>query len=1239
MVDTDEDGESYSVTEQATEGWNLTNAYCFKGSDIVVGKNVEQDSLTVTVNNTQTFIANDGDKINCAFYNTKVTEVLQCNPEVNLLENGSFENPELSSGSWDIILNTNPLLKWLVSWTNPQTTGQLGLEIQNNVAGAPSEGSQHAELDGDHPVTISQTIPTIVGETYNLSFDYSARPGRDAADNTIEVREGTNLLGTLADDGTSLLNTFWNGENYSFVATSDSTTIEFKDIGTDTSFGGYLDNVSLNCNPEPIQQCNANATSVVVSDSSTQVDSGDAELLTPIHEAWTASIPGASWIWSTNPIVGPTNDADNTEVFIKTFNIVGTPTGGTLDIAADNNYSVKVNGTSVPVVFNQNNFQAGTQDTYNVLPMLVSGLNILEITVTNLEIGQDPNPANNPAGLLYKLSLTNNECIVPPPPILTSTVTMCKQNADIPVGDVGYYPMPGWTLTLTGDSIEDLSVPSNTQAGVSTVNPLVAGASYVAKAVGTWLNQSGANPADAEYSTTDSWATQMDGYTGYQSDILELQIDNKFDPNSSWGAYNSLHTYAQSFVPTGTSSNFRIFDGTGTTQNEGWFGDNSGALSVNISKGFAGITQGFDTANPGPGCVTFTDVPYGTYTAGEIMQDGWQNVSGLGTVTVDTPTEEFIVLNEQIPASPTTLKVHIYKYLKNGEVTAQIPNDSTAPAFPMTSSWSADNIGTASGAYFLGDYHGQGTLKYAADTSAMSAPADYTTSETVGDLVVPTNSESCPAGKYRLLGYKSGTSLESAEESALSAIAPVYTDITTDQYVIVINEKCPDVLGETATSNTTVVTPSSMAGWLFVQETPNGTGQMMIGPGTAPLGMGSAQLTVDAAGGELLATAYTGVPFSDMKTLVYSTYRTAGGAALAPSIQINIDTDTTDAVVGWQGRLVYEPYYTQIVTTGAWQTWNAFDDLAGSATGNWWFSNGTIATNTGCTQANPCTWAEVKTALPNGGIHGTLGGIGFKAGSNWAGGFDGNVDKLVLGIKTGLNTHTETYDFEPATSESLPACSDESDNDEDSLSDSNDPGCHTDGNVNNPESYDPEDNSESNSATQCSDGLSNDDDGLVDSNDPGCLSGDGHVWNPADNDESDDSNGGGGGGGGSSSNSPNGQVLGATSTCGIYVDKYLRRGYMNDVEAVKKVQKFLNDYMQAGLKEDGVFGLSTENALKKFQLAHADKILTPWGFSKPTGIFYITTQTEVNNIMCPELMLKIPELVPIALNPLAPKRG
>lgn len=118
-----------------------------------------------------------------------------------------------------------------------------------------------------------------------------------------------------------------------------------------------------------------------------------------------------------------------------------------------------------------------------------------------------------------------------------------------------------------------------------------------------------------------------------------------------------------------------------------------------------------------------------------------------------------------------------------------------------------------------------------------------------------------------------------------------------------------------------------------------------------------------------------------------------------------------------------------------------------------------------------------------------------------------------------------------------------------------------------------------------------------------------------------------------------GQVLGAEASCGIYVEKYLKKGLKgNDSEAVKKVQTFLNNYMNAGLTVDGVFGNKTFVALNNFQTKHADKILVPWGLVKPTGIFYLTTQTEVNNIMCPELNLPIPtNLVNFSQNPLTPK--
>ena len=112
-----------------------------------------------------------------------------------------------------------------------------------------------------------------------------------------------------------------------------------------------------------------------------------------------------------------------------------------------------------------------------------------------------------------------------------------------------------------------------------------------------------------------------------------------------------------------------------------------------------------------------------------------------------------------------------------------------------------------------------------------------------------------------------------------------------------------------------------------------------------------------------------------------------------------------------------------------------------------------------------------------------------------------------------------------------------------------------------------------------------------------------------------------------------GEVLGATTTCGIYIEKYLRKGYSgNDPEQVKKLQQFLNDYMGVDLKVDGIYGDNTEAAVKAFQLKHADEILTPWGLTQPTGIFYLTTQTVVNNIMCPDLGLTHPNLVPWSNN-------
>lgn len=90
----------------------------------------------------------------------------------------------------------------------------------------------------------------------------------------------------------------------------------------------------------------------------------------------------------------------------------------------------------------------------------------------------------------------------------------------------------------------------------------------------------------------------------------------------------------------------------------------------------------------------------------------------------------------------------------------------------------------------------------------------------------------------------------------------------------------------------------------------------------------------------------------------------------------------------------------------------------------------------------------------------------------------------------------------------LGECNDTIDNTdpEDFKADDADPGCHTDGNVNNPGTYDPSDPSEIDvvPTTECSDKVDNDDpeDTLVDALDPGCHT-DGDAANPATYDPND----------------------------------------------------------------------------------------------------------------------------------------
>ncbi len=142
------------------------------------------------------------------------------------------------------------------------------------------------------------------------------------------------------------------------------------------------------------------------------------------------------------------------------------------------------------------------------------------------------------------------------------------------------------------------------------------------------------------------------------------------------------------------------------------------------------------------------------------------------------------------------------------------------------------------------------------------------------------------------------------------------------------------------------------------------------------------------------------------------------------------------------------------------------------------------------------------------------------------------LDVFVLQVGSTSLTKATTASSEaiseapPAREASGPQCSDTIDNDGDGVIDAADPGCHSDNDANNASSYNPNDNDETDkksgggttgsggeTGVECADNRDNDGDGLIDEKDGGCHT-DGNPNNPDSYDATDDSEATGGGGGG-----------------------------------------------------------------------------------------------------------------------------
>jgi hypothetical protein len=208
------------------------------------------------------------------------------------------------------------------------------------------------------------------------------------------------------------------------------------------------------------------------------------------------------------------------------------------------------------------------------------------------------------------------------------------------------------------------------------------------------------------------------------------------------------------------------------------------------------------------------------------------------------------------------------------------------------------------------------------------------------------------------------------------------------------------------------ITPST-PGWAFVEETPTGSGAFVSGPGAPPSGSpGSLQLSVGNPGAELFYTQqYAGLALSQLGGLKYSTYVVSSALPVTATLQFDFDNDLTAPTVTYGGRAVFDPSrLIGAVTPGVWQVWDPMTQRA------WWGSGtpGTRPLNSLCTQASPCTLAQIITAFPNGGVLLDLfaGAFGFKLG-NGGGPSQVSIDSFTIGTAGPAGPVTQ-YNFAPA---------------------------------------------------------------------------------------------------------------------------------------------------------------------------------------------------------------------------------
>ena len=238
-----------------------------------------------------------------------------CPASNNLLVNGSFENPALTS-SWSIVSIPN--------WKNLVDGNKI--EVHKNVLGIPiPNGSQYIEVNGSAYGKIYQDVTVLSNKSLQLSFMYR---GRASSSESIKVTllDPTNNTNVYSFNTTATVNV-WKKITANYTSATNQTKIRVLIEGLNSqnaSIGNLIDNVNLN-----YYDC-ANNSSVVIGFN--EICNGSSTILSLLNNNNIVS-----YLWS-NGATTPTisvNQAGNYSVTV-TLNDGSTLTSSTFNVSTCN---------------------------------------------------------------------------------------------------------------------------------------------------------------------------------------------------------------------------------------------------------------------------------------------------------------------------------------------------------------------------------------------------------------------------------------------------------------------------------------------------------------------------------------------------------------------------------------------------------------------------------------------------------------------------------------------------------------------------------------------------------------------------------------------------------------------------------------------------------------------------------------------------------------------------------------